>query len=66
MPTDREHAVSFTPAPASPCVTCRFFRLVPLPSGRNRAVCSFSGEKLAKQGVPLCVFRQVPGGGDAA
>ncbi len=53
------------PSHASPCSACRFFRLVPLPSGRNRAVCSFSGEKLAKQGAPLCEFRQSKGAADA-
>lgn len=52
--------------PATPCAGCRFFRLVPLPSGRSRAVCAFTGEKLARQGAPLCDFRQAQEGDDAA
>lgn len=51
---------------AAPCVDCRFFRLVLLPSGRFRRVCSFTGDKLPHEGAPRCDFWQRQGGDDAA
>ena len=44
------------------CAPCAYFRAVKLASGRVRKLCSFTGERLALAGNPLCEFRQVEGG----
>lgn len=44
------------------CAPCAYFRAVKLVSGRVRKLCSFTGERLALAGNPLCEFRQVEGG----
>lgn len=66
MPTDHERIVSSSSVFAPLCADCRYFRLVALPSGRSRALCSLTGEKLAKQGAPLCEFCEARGGDNAA
>lgn len=41
-----------------PCTSCAYLRLVTLPAGGFRKVCSFTGNKLPCAGKPLCEFRQ--------
>lgn len=40
------------------CADCAYFRVVKLPSGGIRHLCTFLGDKLPKAGHPLCTFRQ--------
>lgn len=43
------------------CADCAYFKLVRLPSGGIRHLCTFFGDRLPKAGRSLCTFRQ---GGD--
>lgn len=40
------------------CVSCAYFRAVPLDSGRVRRVCQFTGERLTLAGNPLCELQR--------
>lgn len=59
----RQKEDSFSPAAGQVCIcaSCRYFKLVPVPSGRIRHLCRFTGEKLSAGGNPLCEFRQEGG-----
>ena len=51
----QDNSTSYPLARQGFCAACAYFRVVPLPSGRVRKLCTLSGEKLTAAGR-LCEF----------